>query len=55
MIMIPLVYVYHYNADRNLQFSMTKWGLRCLRWLKTPYDSIVRVYGLIKGLQHQIV
>ena len=42
------------SADRNLQFSMTKWGLRCLRWLKTPYDSIVRVYGLIKGLQHQI-
>lgn len=42
------------SNERDLQFAMTKWGVRCLRWLGVPNESLVLVYGLLKSFQRQI-
>ena len=34
--------------------AMTAWGIRCLRWVGKPRDTLHHLYGLLKALQAQI-
>ena len=34
--------------------AMTAWGIRCLRWVGKPRDTLLHLYGLLKALQAQI-
>ena len=34
--------------------SMTQWGMRCLRWIGKPHDTLYKLYQLLVDLQTQI-
>jgi Diphosphoinositol pentakisphosphate kinase 2 N-terminal domain/Histidine phosphatase superfamily (branch 2) len=43
-----------YSGSTCDPVAMTQWGIRCLRWLGVPHDTLWKVYRLLRALQKQI-